>query len=101
SYRELDSEHGAFIIPTTSPVDFDPDALHASIRRLVALKPAAVYLTHFGPVTDIERLGDDLHRMIDAMVDIADKHGDAADHRHQAIVDDLTRLYTAKAEDHG
>ncbi len=100
SYRELDSARGPFIIPTTSPIDFDPDALHASIRRLTALDPPAIYLTHFGPVTDIHRLGNDLHRAIDAMVDIAQAHADDAG-RHAAIAQALTRLYCALAAEHG
>lgn len=100
SYRELDSERGAFIIPTTSPVQFDPEALHASIRRLVALDPPAIHLTHFGPVRGVERLGDDLHRAIDAMVDIAHRHADAKN-RHDAIVASLARLYGELVAEHG
>ena len=46
SYREFDTDKGPFVLPTTTPVQFDPDALHVSIRRLVALKPEAMYLTH-------------------------------------------------------
>ena len=45
SYRDFDTADGPFILPTTSPVQFDPQALHASIDRLVALKPAAIYLS--------------------------------------------------------
>lgn len=100
SYRELDSERGAFIIPTTSPVDFDPEALHASIRRLVALNPPAIHLTHYGAVTEIGRLGDDLHRSIDAMVAIAHRHADDED-RHAAIVEALATLYLDQVAAHG
>ena len=35
SYRELASPRGAFILPTTTPVQFEPEALLASIDRLV------------------------------------------------------------------
>ena len=42
SYREFDTAQGPFIIPTTSPIEFDPPVLHRSIDRLVALKPAAI-----------------------------------------------------------
>lgn len=100
SYRELDSGKGAFIIPTTSPVQFDPDALHASIRRLVALDPPAIHLTHFGPVKDVKRLADDLHRTIDAMVDIAHRHADD-EQRHAMLVESLERLYFESARQHG
>lgn len=100
SYRELDSARGPFIIPTTSPVDFDPDALHASIKRLEALKPAVIYLTHFGPVTGIERLANDLHHTIDAMVTVAREHADHED-KHDALVDALANLYVQAAHEHG
>lgn len=100
SYRDFDTAAGPFILPTTSPVQFDPDALHASIRRLVALKPAGLYLTHFSRVDDIARLADDLHAQIDAMVAIAKTHRDDAD-RHAAIKQALTDLYAGRAAQHG
>jgi glyoxylase-like metal-dependent hydrolase (beta-lactamase superfamily II) len=71
SYRDFDTAQGPFILPTTSPVQFDPEALHASIDRLVALRPQAMYLTHYGRVDAVERLAADLHAQIDAMVALA------------------------------
>ena len=100
SYREFDTAHGAFILPTTSPVQFDPDALHASINRLVALKPAAMYLTHFNRVDEIERLAGDLHEQIDAMVTLARAAHQQPD-RHATLVASLTRLYADRAAAHG
>jgi len=104
SYREFDTASGPFILPTTSPVQFDPQALHASIDRLVALKPAAMYLTHYNRVEDIERLSHDLHTQIDAMVAIAETaQHDHADHaqRHAVMKEELTGLYSARAWAHG
>lgn len=100
SYREFDTAQGFFIIPTTSPVQFDPDALHASIRRLVALQPPAIYLTHFGQVTDVRRLGDDLHATIDAMVELAHRHAGHAD-RHAVLAESIAQLYVGRAHTHG
>lgn len=100
SYRELDSARGAFILPTTSPVQFDPEALHASIRRLVALAPPAIYVTHIGPQADVARLAGDLHATIDAMVAIAHAHAHDAS-RHAAIVRALSDLYAQRAAAHG
>jgi glyoxylase-like metal-dependent hydrolase (beta-lactamase superfamily II) len=71
SYRELDQGDRQFVVPSTTPVQFDPPALHASIDRIAALEPRAVALTHFGPVGDVPRLAADLHRQIDAMVAMA------------------------------
>ena len=75
SYRVFDNPAGAaFIFPTTTPTQFDPAQMHASIERLVALAPRAVYLTHYSEITEIERLAADLHRDVDRFVEIAEAH---------------------------
>ena len=71
SYREFDTQHGPFIFPTTTPVQFDPDALHASIKRLLSFNPERMYLTHYGRVEDVPRLAVQLHRLIDVFVALA------------------------------
>ncbi|GGA36303.1 MBL fold metallo-hydrolase [Dyella nitratireducens] len=100
SYREFDTRQGPFILPTTTPVQFDPEALHASINRLLALKPDAMYLTHFGRVEHVERLAGKLHDMIDAMVAVALNAKDSTD-RHARLVHELTQLYAARTAEHG
>lgn len=66
SYRELDIGDRQFGIPTTSPSQFDPVALHQSIDRMLDTGAPAMYLTHFGRLTDPVRIARDLHRLIDA-----------------------------------
>jgi len=61
SYREFDVEGRPFIFPTTTPVQFEPEALHASIDRLVATGAVAVFLTHYGRVTGLAALAGQLH----------------------------------------
>ena len=100
SYREFDGAHGPFILPTTSPVQFDPVALHASIDRLLALRPAAMYLTHYGRVEEVARLAADLHAQIDAMVALARAAAGQPD-RHAALMASLTDLYAERAHAHG
>jgi len=100
SYRDFDTTNGPFILPTTSPVQFDPAALHASIRRLVALEPAALHLTHYGRVEHVAKLADDLHAQIDAMVAIARAAQDQPD-RHAVLTGALTDLYAGRAAAHG
>ena len=99
SYRELDSENGAFVIPTTSPVQFDPEALHATIDRMCEYAPQAIYVTHFGRVEDVPARAADLHRRIDAMVEIARRHATRPD-RHAAICTELAALYLDWAREH-
>ena len=89
-------------MPATSPSEFDPPALHRSIDRLLALKPAAVCPTHYGPLTPVKRLAADLHEQIDAMVGI----GRAAtalsgSERHAHLRAELRALYTGRAARHG
>ncbi|WP_341643570.1 MBL fold metallo-hydrolase [Thauera sp. SDU_THAU2] len=71
SYRELDVDGRVFVLPTTTPTQFDPEAMHESIDRMLSMQPQAMYLTHYGRVTEVPRLGADLHRLIDAMVAVA------------------------------
>ncbi|WP_442682653.1 MBL fold metallo-hydrolase [Stenotrophomonas sp. JC08] len=95
SYRELDSDAGPFIIPTSSPVQFEPEALHASIERLMARAPVAMYLTHYGRVENPARLAAELHAQIDAMVAIA-RRCDGLPDRHDVLVAALGALYVAR-----
>ena len=96
SYRELDGPQGAFILPTTTPVQFEPEALKASIARMAARGPEAMYLTHYGRVGDVPRLAQSLYEQIDAMVAIADSCDGRAD-RHRCLTAGLAALYLERA----
>lgn len=76
SYRELDRDDRQFVFPTCSPVQFDPAALHRTVDRMLSLAPPAIYVAHYGQVRGVERLGADLHRLIDALVQIAARADD-------------------------
>jgi glyoxylase-like metal-dependent hydrolase (beta-lactamase superfamily II) len=99
-YRELDTAAGPFMLPTTTPVQFDPEALHATIRRLMSYDPRRVFQTHFGPVDDLERLERDLHDNIDALVRIARRHSAATD-RSARIAADMYAFFDARLDAHG
>jgi len=101
SYREFDTDRGAFILPTTTPVQFDPDALHASIERMLGYSPRQMFLTHYSRVGDVARLAQDLHRRIDEMVAIANAHADDGDARHVNIAAALADRYISWADAHG
>ena len=72
SYPELNAP-SLFALATTTPVQFDPDALHDSINRIMDKHPDRLYLTHFGMITHVAELAEQLHHDIDAYVDIMDK----------------------------
>lgn len=100
SYRELDSSRGAFIIPTTTPTQFDPEQLIASVERLVSYAPEAMYLMHFSRVTDVPRLGESLKGQIQELTRIAVQSADAPD-RAAAIREGMSNLWRELAARHG
>jgi glyoxylase-like metal-dependent hydrolase (beta-lactamase superfamily II) len=83
SYRETDSERGAFMIPTTTPVQFDPQAWHASLDRYLSFRPQRMFLTHFAMVENIEMLTGSLRRALDDYVAIALSFRDQAARREK------------------
>lgn len=100
SYRELDTAAGAFVIPTTSPPQFDPEQLVDSIDRLLRLEPQAAYLMHYSRVTDLPRLGQSLKMQIRALAEIARRHA-ASPQRESAIRSDMRSLWLTLAREHG
>ncbi|HZX77144.1 MBL fold metallo-hydrolase [Lysobacter sp.] len=101
SYREFDNADGApFVIPTTSPVQFEPEPLKQSIRTMLAREPHGMYLTHYGRVGDVRRLADDLRVQIDEMVRLARQAQERPD-RHEWLVEQLTHLYVGRVRAHG
>lgn len=101
SYRQFDVAGRPSIFPTTTPVQFEPEAMHDSIRRMEAEQPAAMYLTHYAQVTDVPRLAADLHRLIDAHVAIAKRHAGAGDARKLLIENDIWALVGEEAQRQG
>jgi len=105
SYRELDVDGRAMVIPTTTPTQFDPEQLVASIRRIAALKPDALYLTHYSRVTDIPRLAAELERQLGVIVAAtraaATASGDDRADCKRRIVAAMRDLWLSTARNHG
>ncbi|MFK8020208.1 MAG: MBL fold metallo-hydrolase [Pseudomonadales bacterium] len=72
-YRALRSEDRAVLMPSSTPVQFNPEALHASIEKVMDFAPKQLYLTHFGAIEPNKRLIDGLHEQIDAYVQITEE----------------------------
>lgn len=97
AYRELYVDGEPFLIPATTPVHFDPELLKASIRRLLALRPEAMYLTHFSRVEDVERQGEQLLRRIDDFAALAEAAPGTGKARKEAIHAAIERYLLAEA----
>lgn len=100
SYRELDTEQGPFIFPTSTPVQFEPEAMKTSIARLLTLGPRAMFLTHYSRVTGVEQLAAQLIEQIDALVELA-HDANARPERHGALVEGMFAYFGARAAAHG
>jgi glyoxylase-like metal-dependent hydrolase (beta-lactamase superfamily II) len=100
SYREFDVDGMEFVFPTTTPVQFDPVAAHASLDRLMSYNPSYAFLTHYGRIAHLARHANELHGLIEAHVSIARKLRDMPD-RHAALVEELGELLLRRVVAHG
>lgn len=101
SYREFDVDGRQFVMPTTTPSQFDPVDMHASIDRLMAEQPTAMYLTHYAQLSDLPAKAADLHRRLDAMLAIAEAHAKDGEARHEAIKREQAAYLIAELREHG
>ncbi len=101
SYREFDVDGREFIFPTCTPVQFEPQAAHASIDRIMALQPSCIYLTHYSRITQLERLAADLHRMLDAYVALGNRLRGTKEHRHERLKTGVEEIMLQALQSHG
>lgn len=100
SYREFDTAQGPWLLPTTTPVQFEPAALEASVRRLLSFAPDWMYLTHFGRVGDVQRLGAGFLEQLAELVALG-RSLHSAPERHAALKRGLLAIYAARTAAHG
>ena len=79
SYRDLDCKGIVYILPSTSPVQFDPESLIESINRIMEFKPERVCLTHFSAIKPTPKVVNQLIESIHFVSDLAIKYADKND----------------------
>ena len=100
SYRELDVAGRPLIFPSSTPIQFDPDAMRLSIERMLSFNPEAVYLTHFSRLAPPPELGRRVLALLDQYVAIALAASEDED-KTARIRDGLTTLLLNEAHQHG
>ena len=100
AYPELRTAKGPYMVPATAPVQFDPEALGASVERLLDCRPRWMYLTHYGAVGEPEKLAVQFLAQVDAMVEAARALADAPD-RHERLKEAFAAIYLAELRRHG
>jgi glyoxylase-like metal-dependent hydrolase (beta-lactamase superfamily II) len=89
SYREFDTPRGRYVLPTTTPVQFEPEVWRSTLDKLMSLDPACAYLTHYGRVDGMPRVARSLRSGLAAYERLARQHAGDQD-RHAAIRQALT-----------
>jgi glyoxylase-like metal-dependent hydrolase (beta-lactamase superfamily II) len=100
SYRELDTSQGPFILPTTSPSQFDPDQLITSIDRLMSYAPQSIYLMHYSRVPSTPRLAELLKSQIREFVRIV-RECQALPDTHNAVRAAMMELWLKLLQQQG
>jgi glyoxylase-like metal-dependent hydrolase (beta-lactamase superfamily II) len=103
SYREFDTASGPWIVPTSTPVQFEPEALKASIQRLLATQPLCMYLTHFGRLDgaeEVQRLGRQLLGLLDEMASLGRALRTSGE-RHEALKRGQLDIFMRSLREHG
>ncbi len=101
SYREFDVDGIEFVFPTTTPVQFDPVAAHASLDRIMRYKPQFAYLTHYSRIGNLPRHAEAMHSLIDAHVEIAKQANENNTNRHATLRAALKNLLLQRLTKHG
>lgn len=73
SYPNLLHHGKRVVLPTTTPTQFDPGALHRSIDKLMHFNPRRMYLTHFNVLPDPATVVDQYRHWIDHYVALTDR----------------------------
>ena len=94
SYRDLDKENEVYIFPSTSPVQFDPEALLKSIYKIMEYKPQRVCLTHFAAIKPTQKVVDQLIDGIHFVSNLAKKY--ATENDAELIIQDEMMSYFLK-----
>jgi glyoxylase-like metal-dependent hydrolase (beta-lactamase superfamily II) len=76
SYAWCRFRGGDYLLPTTTPTQFDPDAYAQSLQLLASYKPENVYLTHCGQITFTTEKLSLLDRQVRDYADLAGKFRD-------------------------
>ncbi len=98
AYQELASAQLPYIMPTTTPVQFDPGAWYQTLQCYLGYQPERMFLTHYGMVEQVEKLAMDLRRRIEVYVQIAESCQDS-DNRSELMQAKIAETTFAELRD--
>ncbi len=101
SYRDFDVTGMEFVFPTTTPVQFDPVAAHASIDRLMSYQPRFAFLTHYARISHLTHHATQMHNLINAFVNMAKMANKDPLDRKKILTKSLENLLLDQLSIHG
>ena len=99
-YPDLRGPGGALAFITSSPSQFDPDSHAQTLRKLMALEPQQVYLTHYGSLPEPLKAGERLLAQLPKNAEIASS-APRGESRRETIREGLLTLYVEEAQSLG
>lgn len=78
AYQALRDPDHAFVMPTTTPVQFNPEALHQSIDKVMSYQPDYLYYTHYSALKPDAQNIAGLHEQIDDYVMLTQQAAETA-----------------------
>lgn len=92
SFREFHTPQGPFVFPSTPAVNFDPKGLRVSLKKIMALNPNCLYLTHFGRVDSVTKIYEGMIKILDEIEKLGKKLK-SAQNRHDYLKEGLLNVY--------
>ncbi len=99
SYASMKTLPGG-LLPTTPPNQVDPEALHASVDRIMELGPQRLYLTHYGEFENPAAQLASFHAWIERYVELTREHAARGDNFEAGLEQALTGEVLNALPDH-
>ena len=96
AYRALRNDDHAFVMLSTTPVQFDPVALHESIDKVMSYEPETLYLTHYSSLTPSAKIVAGLHEQIEDYVSLTEQAAGAGEKMASVLSKNLTEYCTRR-----
>lgn len=87
SYAWFRFDSGDFVLPSTTPTQFDPEAYFASLELLGSYEPRWMYLTHFGVLPYTDAASELLRQQVARFCELATSLGDDPGALQQGLED--------------
>ncbi len=95
-YQDFITDEGRFLFASTTPVQFDPQAMRNSIQHMLTYQPQYMFLTHFGKVENVVKMAEQLLQNLDKQVELIEHYADAGVERHSLLKQALTQYFLSE-----